>query len=315
MSSQTESVIHITITAKEAGFRVDKVLAKHEKIGSLSRSRLKKYHSDGFLLVNDQLLPLKYKVLQGDHITIAIPAATRLEVVAEDLPLDILFEDDHIIVINKQAGLVVHPSPGHDHSTLVHGLLHHCKDLSGIGGVLRPGIVHRLDKDTSGVMVVAKNDFAHHHLVKQFKDRQIKKAYNALLAGYPDYINGTISTMIGRHPVHRKKMAVLERGGRLAVSHWQILECFKNNSYVRIRIDTGRTHQIRVHMAHLGCPVLGDQIYGGKKSKCDTVTRQCLHASMLTITHPVTEKRMKFKAPLARDIKEQLEIFQGEESE
>ena len=310
-----QSIIKIIITGNEAGFRIDKILAKHRQLRFLSRSQIKKYHGAGLLRVNDRVLPLKYKVLQGDMVILTIPVTAELEVVAEEIPLNILFEDEHIIVINKQAGLVVHPSPGHSRSTLVHGLLYHCRDLSGIGGVLRPGIVHRLDKDTSGVLVVAKNDFAHHHLVKQFKDRLVKKAYYALLAGCPDKPSGTISTLIGRHPIHRKKMAVVERGGRLAVSHWQVLESFKNNSYVKIRIDTGRTHQIRVHMAYLYCPVLGDQVYGGKKSKCDTVARQCLHASMLTIMHPETEQQMTFKAPLASDMKQQLELFQGEESE
>ncbi len=312
MSSHVSAPINIRITARESGFRIDKVLARHDKTGSLSRSQIKRYHGEGHVLVNGLVVPLKYKVVCDDQILIVIPEASELEVVPEHIPLDILFEDEHLVVINKQPGLVVHPSPGHDHSTLVHGLLYHCHDLSGIGGVLRPGIVHRLDKDTSGVLVAAKNDVAHHHLVKQFKDRTVSKAYLALLAGCPDYISGTLSTMIGRHPIHRKKMAVLERNGRLAISHWRVLECFEKNCYVRIRIDTGRTHQIRVHMAHLGCPVLGDTVYGGKKAKSDFVSRQCLHASMLTIVHPVSGKSMKFKAPLAPDIKKQLQIFQGE---
>jgi len=315
MSPQSDSIINIVITSREAGFRIDKVLARNDNIGSLSRSQIKKYHGDGLVTVNGIAVPLKYKVVEGDEIIISVPEAEELEVIPEDIPLDIIFEDEHIVVVNKQAGIVVHPSPGHYHSTLVHGLLYHCKDLSGIGGVLRPGIVHRLDKDTSGVLIVAKNDFAHHHLVKQFKDRLVEKAYLALLVGGPDYISGTVSTMIGRHPIHRKKMAVLERKGRLAVSHWQVLECFEKNCYVRIKIDTGRTHQIRVHMEHLGCPVLGDAVYGGKKTKCSTVSRQCLHASMLVIDHPVTGEKMKFKAPLASDIKKQLQVFQDENYE
>ncbi len=237
MSNQSQSTIHIIITAHDAGFRIDKVLAQHPQTGSLSRSQIKKMHGEGHVLVNESIVPLKYKVACDDAVTLHIPIATELEIVPEDIPLDILFEDQHIIVINKQAGLVVHPSPGHSHSTLVHGLLYHCQDLSGIGGVLRPGIVHRLDKDTSGVLVVAKNDSAHHHLVKQFKDRLVSKAYLALLAGCPGYMNGTVSTMIGRHPIHRKKMAVLERKGRLAISHWQILETFPGNCYVRISIE------------------------------------------------------------------------------
>lgn len=312
MDELSPPVIDITILEQDAGFRIDKVLARHQQIGSLSRTQIKKYHADGLVLVNERIVPLKYKVAAGDRILITIPKAVELEVVPEDIPLDILFEDEHIIIVNKPAGMVVHPSPGHSKATLVHSLLYHCHDLSGIGGVMRPGIVHRLDKDTSGVMVVAKNDAAHHNLVKQFKDRLVKKTYLALLAGYPDYISGSITTMIGRHPIHRKKMAVLERKGRVAISHWQVIECFERNCYVRITIDTGRTHQIRVHMAHIGCPVLGDSLYGGKKAKCDTVSRQCLHASKLTINHPVSGKSMRFKAPLPVDMQRQLLVFQGE---
>ena len=314
MPIPSESKINIVIAATEAGFRIDKVLARNDKIGSLSRSQIKKYHADGLVLVNGATVPLKYKVAEGDDVVISVPVAEELKVIPEDIPLKIIFEDEHIIVVNKQAGLVVHPSPGHYHSTLVHGLLYHCTDLSGIGGVLRPGIVHRLDKDTSGVLIVAKNDFAHHHLVKQFKDRLVSKSYLALLAGFPEYSSGTVSTMIGRHPVHRKKMAVLERKGRLAISHWQVLECFEKNCYVHLKIDTGRTHQIRVHMEHLGCPVLGDAVYGGKKSKCDTISRQCLHASVLSIAHPISGEKMKFKASLPADIKKQLQLFQDETS-
>jgi 23S rRNA pseudouridine1911/1915/1917 synthase len=315
MTLQPAESIEIVITPREAGFRIDKVLAQHQSLGSVSRSQIKKYHMSGHVLVNKLIRPLKYKVQAGDLIVVALPQAAELDMTPEDIPLDILFEDEHMIVINKQPGLVVHPAPGHMHSTLVHGLLFHCRDLSGIGGVLRPGIVHRLDKDTSGVLVAAKNDFAHQYLVKQFKDRQVEKSYLALLAGVPAQASGTITTMIGRHPVHRKKMAVLERAGRLAVSHWQILECFKKHCYVRVSIDTGRTHQIRVHMAHLGCPVLGDNVYGGKKTQCNLATRQCLHASVLSLTHPLTGDRMTFKAPLAEDIKEQLLDLQGEEGE
>ncbi len=315
MPMQTQETIELIISSSEAGFRLDKVLAAHASLGSISRSQVKKYHSLGHVLVNGIVLPLKYKVQADDVVVVNLPQVVELELTPEEIPLDILFEDEHIIVINKQPGLVVHPSPGHMHNTLVHGLLFHCSDLAEIGGVLRPGIVHRLDKDTSGVMVVAKNNFAHQNLVKQFKDRVVKKAYLALLAGHPRFAHGTLTTMIGRHPVHRKKMAVLERAGRLAVSHWQILECFEKHSYLRIVIDTGRTHQIRVHMAHLGCPVLGDAVYGGKKSKCDTVNRQCLHASMLNFNHPVSGESLKFKAPLAEDIKHQLELLQGEGGE
>jgi 23S rRNA pseudouridine1911/1915/1917 synthase len=307
MLPQTESIIHIIITAKEAGFRVDKVLAKHESIGSLSRSRIKKYHSEGLLLVNDQLLPLKYKVLQGDQITITIPAASELKVVAEDIPLDILFEDEYIIVINKQAGIVVHPSPGHNHSTLVHGLLYHCKDLSGIGGVLRPGIVHRLDKDTSGVIIVAKNDRAHRFLQEQFKQRRTEKVYLTLVDGAPPTPSGRIEAPIGRDTTHRQRMKVVPPGkGREAVTVYHTLERFREHTLLAAHPLTGRTHQIRVHLAFLGCPVVGDSVYGRRRPTLP-LARHFLHAYRLTITLPGEKAPRTFEAPLPPELQAALE--------
>lgn len=293
----------------DQGHRLDKVLHNNAHLAALSRSRIQKLIKDGFIRVNDREVKLSYKVHDQDHISVTIPSPRELLLAPQELPLGILFEDEHLIVINKDPGVVVHPAAGNMEGTLVHGLLHHCRDLSGIGGVLRPGIIHRLDKDTSGVLVVAKTDLAHQNLVEQFQKRQVRKVYLAIVAGCPPMPTGTIETMIGRHPVHRKKMAVLERGGRSAISEYEVVETFPRATLVRLVIKTGRTHQIRVHMAHIGCPVIGDAVYGGKKAQVEGVTRQCLHAAQLTIAHPLTTEILQFDAPLPADMEKFLTVL------
>lgn len=298
----------------DQGHRLDKVLHNNSHLAELSRSRIQKLIKDGFVQVNDKNVKLSYKVHEGDHISVTIPSPKELLLTPQELPLGILFEDEHIIVINKEPGVVVHPAAGNMDGTLVHGLLHHCQDLSGIGGVMRPGIIHRLDKDTSGVLVVAKTDLAHQNLVEQFQKRQVRKIYLALVAGCPLPHAGTINTLMGRHPVHRKKMAVVEKGGRTAITEYEVVEVFNQASLLRVVIKTGRTHQIRVHMAHIGCPVLGDSVYGGKKAQWQGVNRQCLHASQLTIAHPLTTEILQFDAPMPEDMKSLLTVLrQGEE--
>ncbi len=300
--------------AHDQGHRLDKVLQNNSHLTEYSRSRIQKLIKDGYVQVNDKNVKLSYKVHDKDHISVTIPSPKELLIEPKKLPLGILFEDEHIIVINKEPGVVVHPAAGNMDNTLVHGLLHHCKDLSGIGGVTRPGIIHRLDKDTSGVLVVAKTDQAHQNLIEQFQKRQVRKAYLALVAGCPAEKSGVIETLIGRHPVHRKKMAVVERGGRTAFSEYEVLESFTSASLLKVIIKTGRTHQIRVHMAHIGCPVIGDAVYGGKKAQMEGVSRQCLHASRLTIAHPLTTEILQFDAPMPQDMKSLLERLRDGEA-
>lgn len=287
----------------DQGHRLDKVLHSNSHLAEFSRSRIQKLIKEGHVTVNDRGVKLSYKVHENDHIAVTIPSPRRLILKPEKMPLGILFEDEQLIVINKEAGVVVHPAAGNHEGTLVHGLLHHCRDLAGIGGVMRPGIVHRLDKDTSGVLVIAKTDQAHQSLVEQFKKRQVRKIYLAIVAGRPPDRQGVIESMIGRHSVHRKRMAVVEQGGRSAYSEYEVLEFFEQAALLQLVIKTGRTHQIRVHMAHIGCPIIGDVVYGGKKAQWPGVTRQCLHAAQLTFTHPLTAEIMEFKAPLPADMR------------
>jgi 23S rRNA pseudouridine1911/1915/1917 synthase len=297
----------------DQGHRLDKVLHSNPHLAELSRSRIQKLIKDGYVKVNDRQVKLSYKVHEKDHVAVTIPSPKELLLQPQELPLGILYEDEHLIVLNKEAGVVVHPAAGNMDGTLVHGLLHHCQDLAGIGGVMRPGIVHRLDKDTSGVLVVAKTDLAHQSLIEQFKKRQVRKIYLAIVAGCPPEPAGVIETLIGRHPVHRKKMAVLERGGRTAFTEYEVVESFSRAALLRVVIKTGRTHQIRVHLNHIGCPVIGDAVYGGKRAQMAGVARQCLHAAQLTIAHPLTTEILQFDAPLPEDMKSLLASLRKEE--
>lgn len=289
--------------------RLDQLVAGRDDCAGLTRSRVQALIRSGNILVNNQSVKKNgHRVYTGDQILILIPPPEPSELLPEKVDFEILFEDTDVIVVSKPPGVVVHPAHGHSYGTLVHGLLYHCRNLAGIGGEMRPGIVHRLDKDTSGVMVVAKNDLAHHSLVEQFKNRTVEKRYLAVLVGVPRQISGKIVKNIGRHPVHRKKMAVLDEGGREAVTGWTVLENFSQFSYVALRLETGRTHQIRVHMASLGCPVAGDPLYGGKQTSSTlSIVRQCLHSSSLCFDHPKTMKRLSFTAPMWADIEKVLE--------
>ncbi len=300
--SQYDFIYHVP--AGSSGRRLDQLGPLIDGCDGLSRSRIQSLIRSGNILVNEQSVKKAgQKVRSGDQICVTLPPAESSELIPEKVDFDILYEDGDIIVLSKPPGVVVHPAHGHSHGTLVHGLLYHCKDLAGIGGELRPGIVHRLDKDTSGVMVVAKNDTAHTRLVDQFKGRSVEKRYHAILAGIPRLSTGKIIKNIGRHPIHRKKMSILENGGREAVTGWTVLEDFGKFSYVELHLETGRTHQIRVHMSWLGCPVAGDSMYGGKQPIGDLpVVRQCLHSSFLSFNHPLTGKRMSLTAPLWPDM-------------
>lgn len=293
------------VASEAAGQRLDRFLAEVMAQEEITRTRLQNLIREGNVLVDAVGRKAGYLVRDGEEVTVAVPAAKEAVLVGQEVPFVALYEDEAIVVLSKPPGVVVHPACGHADGTLVHGLLHRCGDLSGISGELRPGIVHRLDKDTSGCMVVAKSDLAHQRLVAQFKGKEIIKIYHALLVGVPAHLAGTVNLPIGRHPVQRKKMAVRQEGGRPAVTHWQVLERFAAGfSWVQLRLETGRTHQIRVHMAALGHPVAGDPVYGGKSRLAASLgmTRQCLHASHLGFRHPLTGNFMEFTAPLWPDI-------------
>ncbi len=283
--------------------RLDKYLA--EQLSDLSRSRIQDLIRGGYIQVDGESIDKVSTLLPSPcSILITIPPAEPLTIISEAIPLDILYEDENVIVVNKPAGLVVHPSNGHQNGTLVHALLAHAPFLQGIGGVQRPGIVHRLDRDTSGVLLVAKNEKTHHYLQEQFKSREVNKIYMALVDGCPPTPTGRIETGIQRDPTQRKKMAVAYNGrGRAAVSEYKVIHSYKNHTLVEVKIFTGRTHQIRVQMAYLGCPVVADTIYGHKYPSLP-LHRQFLHARSITIRIPDHSEPMEFSAPLPDDLQQ-----------
>ena len=288
--------------AEGAAGRLDAWLASQAP--DLSRARLQALIKEGRVTCDGQAVKANAKPKPGQVIEIVVPAPASAVPVPENIPLDIVYEDGDCLVINKPAGLVVHPAPGHATGTLVNALLFHCQDLGGVGGVARPGIVHRLDKDTSGLMVVAKNDAAMAGFVRLFQTGGITKEYLTLVHGAPPKAAGTVATLIGRHPAQRKKMAVVSRTGKQAVTHYAVEQRLGDITLVRCRIETGRTHQIRVHMQSLGCPVVGDPVYGrtaADKRLPLAPARQMLHAAHLAFAHPVTGAAMDFTAPLPAD--------------
>lgn len=299
----------LTASPADAGMRLDAWLAK--AVPACSRSRWQQLIRDGHVHVNGTRCKPQHALAAGEEIEYEIPAAEQVAVEAENIALDVLFEDRDIIVINKPAGLVVHPAPGNYTGTLVNALLYHCRDLEGIGGELRPGIVHRLDKDTSGVMVAAKNERAMQFLVDAFKNREVQKEYLALVAGQMDRKSGTVSTLIGRSRGDRKKMSVRPAsGGREAVSHYKVEAQFAGAALLRVRLETGRTHQIRVHMAHIGHPIIGDRQYG-RTGNFLSAPRQMLHAEILTLIHPASMEAMTFRAPVPPDMQSVLNGLRG----
>lgn len=284
--------------AEQSDVRLDAWLAEQQP--EHSRARWQALIKERMVTVNGDAVKPNHKLHAGDRVEWTIPEPVDAEPQAEDIPLHILYEDRNVIVINKPAGLVVHPAAGNETGTLVNALLHHCSDLAGIGGEKRPGIVHRLDKDTSGVMVIAKNETAMNSLTQQFKSRETDKEYIALVRGVLSPPAGTVDATIGRHPLHRKKMAANVRNGRPAVSHYKVIEQFIDAALVQVRIETGRTHQIRVHMAHIKHPVVGDSVYG--RIFHIKAPRQMLHAAKLSFVHPDGRQRMQFLAPLPEDM-------------
>lgn len=298
-----------TIICHEGGDRIDSYVAS--SLDELSRSYVQKLIDKGKIRVNDKTVKSNYRVKINDVITVDIPEPVELKVEAEDIKLDILYEDDDIVVINKPQGMVVHPGAGNFSGTLVNALLKHCTNLSGINGVLRPGIVHRIDKDTSGVLLVAKNDASHRKLSEQIKEHTVNRRYIALLEGVVKSDAGTIEGAIGRNPVNRKKMDVVPNG-KPAITHFKVIKRFNNYTLIEARLETGRTHQIRVHMSHIGHPVVGDPLYGIKKQKFN-LQGQALHAAVLGFIHPRTGKYMEFSAPLPDYFKKLLAIIGDED--
>jgi 23S rRNA pseudouridine1911/1915/1917 synthase len=301
----------IDLQVMAAAERIDRYLA--DQLPDVSRSRIQKLIEQGQVQVNGQVCPSKKATVQpGDAIAVLIPEVEPLDLQPEDIPLEILYEDEHLIILNKPMGLVVHPAPGHEGGTLVNALLAHCGDnLAGIGGIQRPGIVHRLDKDTSGAIAIAKTDQAHQHLQNQFKIKTARRTYLAIVYGAPATEQGTVDVPIGRHLIDRKKMAVVpeEKGGRRAVTHWQLQERLGNYSLMQFQLETGRTHQIRVHSAHLGHPVVGDPVYSSGRSVGVKLTGQALHAWKLRLQHPVTQEWLEAIAPLPGEFIKLLEVL------
>ena len=287
---------YLFVIQEDQQMRLDKYLA--EQFPEQTRSYLQKLIKEGGVLLNGRSVKTGYQLSCGDEVCVNIPEPKELDVEPQKMELDIVYEDEDVILINKPKGMVVHPAPGHTKDTLVNGLLYHCQgNLSGINGVARPGIVHRIDRDTTGILIVCKNDMAHNSIAAQLKEHSITRRYRALVHGNIKEDKGTVEGPIGRHPVDRKKMAINERNGKPAVTHYQVLKRFGNYTYIECVLETGRTHQIRVHMASIGHPLVGDEVYG--PAKCPfKLEGQCLHAMVLGFVHPRTGEYMEFSAEL-----------------
>lgn len=297
MTPEAEAVNEeISLKAECSGDRIDRFLSG--RLSDISRSYLQKLLKEGHISVNGKTVKASYKVSDGDEVLIRIPESEVPDILPEDIPLDILYEDDDILVVNKPKGMVVHPAPGHYSHTLVNAVMYHCGDrLSGINGVMRPGIVHRIDMDTTGALLICKNDRAHQIMAEALKEHAITRRYHAVVCGNIKEDEGTVDAPIGRHPTDRKKMSTKAPNGRRAVTHYRVLERFGNYTYIECELETGRTHQIRVHMASVGHPVLGDPVYG--PSRCPfRLQGQTLHAKILGIRHPSSGEYMEFDAPL-----------------
>ncbi len=300
----------MTVICEEDGLRLDRFLA--DVLEELSRSQIQRLLEEGAVRRDGRPVRKSDRTAAGTRYEVEVPPPKELGILPENIPLDVAYEDGDVIVINKPKGLVVHPAAGHWSGTLVNALLYHCKDLSGIGGTLRPGIVHRIDKDTSGLLIAAKNDFAHQALAAQLKDHSLARTYEAIVCGSVREDRGTVSAPIGRSPADRKKMAVVP-DGREAVTHWEVVGRYRGYTHLRLRLETGRTHQIRVHMAWRSHPILGDTVYGHKKPELGQ-SSQCLHARALTFRHPRTGEPVTVTCPLPdyfQDVLQKLERADG----
>lgn len=301
----------INLEVEQENLRLDRYLS--QALAELSRSRIQQLIEQGNVQLNHQICNSKKTIVkQGDKISLEIPPPAPLELKPESIPLNILYEDDQILILNKPAGLVVHPAPGHPDGTLVNAVLAHCPNLPGIGGVQRPGIVHRLDKDTTGAIAIAKTELAHQHLQAQLKAKTARREYLGIVYDAPSQSDGTVNSPIGRHPVDRKKMAVIpvEKGGREAITHWQVKERLGNFTLMHFQLETGRTHQIRVHSTHIGHPIVGDPVYGSGRSLKVNLTGQALHAWRLKLIHPISQEWMEFCALLPEEFTKLLTVLQ-----
>jgi len=288
--------ISLTAASEDSGTRLDSFLAA--RLPDVTRSAAARLVASGRVVVDGRVPAKSFRLTGGEAVSVTLPEPEPIEARPQDIPLDVVYEDGDVIVVNKPSGLVVHPAPGHPDGTLVNALLCHCGDsLSGVGGALRPGIVHRIDRDTSGLIIAAKNDAAHLALSAQLQDHTLARTYEAIVVGNLREDAGTVDAPIGRHHTDRKKMAVTERGGKSAVTHWEVLERFPGYTYIRVRLETGRTHQIRVHMAYIGHPIYGDTVYGAGKP-VPGLTGQCLHAVGLRFIHPGTGETVQLSCPL-----------------
>ena len=314
------AVLSLTVGCDGAGKRVDAYIAEHSDLTRSAVSRLIESGDVSLMGDTQKGLSKNYKLRENDVLLVTLPEPQPSEALPEDIPIDVVYEDDDIIVVNKPEGMVVHPAAGNSSGTLVNALLYHCKDgLSGIGGVIRPGIVHRIDKDTGGLLVVAKNDAAHIFLSEEIKYHRVSRIYHAIVKGNFREDSGTVDAPIGRHPVDRKRMAVIcgsDYKSREAITHWCVLERFGAFTHIECELETGRTHQIRVHMASIGHPLVGDTVYGGGQTPFEHkhkayISGQCLFAERLTLTHPKTGEKMNFTAPLPQSFEKLLEILRA----
>jgi 23S rRNA pseudouridine1911/1915/1917 synthase len=300
------SPVRIMIFAEESGDRIDALLAR--KMEGITRSAAQRLLESGFVFINGAPVKKNHRVSHDEQIEVMLTESVVPSLKAQDIPLDVVYEDGDVIVVNKPRGMVVHPAPGHPEGTLVNALMHHCSSsLSGIGGERRPGIVHRIDKDTSGLIIAAKNDISHISLSKQLSDRSLSRIYEAIVIGRIRDDSGIIDAPIGRHPSDRKKMAVTEKNSRRAVTHYQVIARYNGYTHVRCMLETGRTHQIRVHMAYIGHPVLGDPVYGHSKTSEKGLSGQCLHARELKFIHPRTGEEIRLTSELPEYFTETLE--------
>ena len=295
----------LQVNPEDTGTRLDAWLAG--QLPDVTRSAAARLCEEGRVTAAGKPLAKNYRLSGGEAVSVALPDPEPVDVAPQDIPLDVVYEDSDVIVVNKPKGLVVHPAPGHPDGTLVNALLHHCGDsLSGIGGEKRPGIVHRIDRDTSGLIIAAKNDAAHLALAAQLADHTLARTYECLAVGNFREDSGTVDAPIGRHPVDRKRMAVVRQGGREAVTHWEVIARYPGVTHLRCRLETGRTHQIRVHLAYIGHPILGDTVYGAKKPVAG-LTGQCLHAVGLRFIHPRTGEPVELTCPLPEEFVRMLE--------